>query len=49
MKNFERIENIKEKVLKGVSPKNVDIQLDTWLDYLERELTFPFKASIQDS
>jgi hypothetical protein len=49
MKKSERIENIKKKVLKGVSTKKIDIQLDIWLDYLEKELSFPFKASIQDS
>jgi len=49
MKNSERIENIKKKVLKGVSTKKIDIQLDIWLDYLEKELSFPFEASIQDS
>ena len=49
MKNSERIENIKKKVLNGFSTKKIDIQLDIWLDYLEKELTFPFEASIQDS
>jgi hypothetical protein len=49
MKNSERIENIKEKVLNGLSHRKVDIQADIWLDYLEKELIFPFKASIQDS
>lgn len=49
MKNSERIENIKKKVLNGVSSKSIDNQLKIWLDYLEKELTFPFKASIQDS
>jgi hypothetical protein len=49
MKNSERIENIKRKVLTGVLSKSIDFQLDIWLDYLEKELIFPFKASIQDS
>ena len=49
MKNSERIENIKKKVLKDVSTKNIDIQLGAWLNYLEEELSFPFKASIQAS
>jgi len=41
MKNSERIEKIKRKVLTGVSTKKIDIQLDAWLDYLEKELSFP--------
>lgn len=49
MKNSERIENIKRKVLTGVLSKSIDFQLDIWLNYLEKELIFPFKASIQDS
>jgi len=49
MKNSERIENIKKKVLNGVSSKRIDNHLKIWLDYLEKELTFPFEASIQDS
>ena len=49
MKNSERIERIKKNVLTGVLTKNTDIQLDVWLGYLEEELIFPFKASIQDS
>ncbi|MEA1973175.1 MAG: calcium-binding protein [Candidatus Cloacimonadota bacterium] len=49
MKNSERIENIKRKVLNNVLTKKIDIQLDAWLDYLETELSFPFKASIQES
>jgi len=49
MKNSERIEKIKRKVLNDVLTKKIDIQLDAWLDYLEKELSFPFNASIQDS
>jgi hypothetical protein len=49
MKKSERIENIKKKALNDVLTKKTDIQLDAWLEYLEKELSFPFKASIQDS
>ena len=49
MKNSERIENIKKKALKDVSTKKIDIQLGAWFNYLEKELSFPFKASIQAS
>jgi len=49
MKNSEKIEKIKKVVLKGSLSKKIDVQLDNWLDYIEKELTFPFEASIQDS
>ncbi len=49
MRNFERIENIKKKVVKKFTSKNIDKQCDTWINYLENELSFPFKASIQES
>ncbi len=49
MKNSKRIEKIKANVLKDVLSKRIDVQLDNWLDYLEKELVFPFEASIQES
>ena len=49
MKNKERIEKIKQTVLKGVKSKKKEIQLCNWLDFLETELKFPFEASIQES
>ena len=49
MKNTERIEQIKQTVLKGVKSKRKGVQLDNWLNFLEKELKFPFEASIQDS
>ncbi len=49
MKNSERIQKIKYKVLKGIKPENEDEQLDKWLDFLEEELIFPFEAKIQES
>ncbi len=49
MKNSDRINKIKELVLKGTKSKNKEIQIDNWLNFLEKGLTFPFEASIQDS
>ena len=49
MKNSERIEKIKEIVLNNVLSQKIDVQLDSWLHYLEKELRFPFEASIQES
>ena len=36
-------------VLKGVRSKGKEAQEDKWYDFLETELTFPFKAIIEDS
>ena len=36
MKNSERIENIKKRASKGVLSKKTDIQLNTWLGYLDK-------------
>ena len=36
-------------MLKGVLSKKKDVQLDTWLNFLENELKFPFEATIQES
>ncbi len=49
MRNSDRIEKIKEIVLKGVLSKKKDVQLYNWLNFLENELKFPFEASIQES
>jgi hypothetical protein len=49
MKNAERIQKIKKKVLKEVMTKKKEEQLYEWWDFMEEELTFPFKAVIQES
>lgn len=49
MKNAERIQKIKEKILKGNKSKKKDAQLDKWLDFLKEELTFPFEAAIEET
>lgn len=49
MKNDERIQKIKKKVLKEVMTKKKKEQLYEWWDFMEEELTFPFKAVIQES
>lgn len=49
MTNIERIDKIKETVLKGIPPKKKESQLSSWLSYLEKELKFSFEATIQDS
>ena len=49
MTNSEKIEKIKEVVLNDVISNKIDVQLAYWLDYLEKELKFPFEASIQES
>ncbi len=49
MKNSDRIKKIRETVLKGILSKKKDVQLDSWLNFLENELKFPFEASIQES
>jgi len=49
MKNDERIQKIKEKVLKGIKSKKKEEQLYNWWDFLEEELIFPFEAIIQES
>ena len=36
-------------VLKGVRSNGKEAQEDKWYDFLETELTFPFKAKIEDS
>lgn len=49
MRNSDRIKKIRESVLKGVLSKKKDVQLYSWLDFLENELKFPFEATIQES
>ena len=35
--------------MKGVLSKKKDVQLDSWLNFLENELKIPFEATIQES
>ena len=49
MKNSQKIEKIKNSVLNNALSNNIDVQLERWLDYLEKKMKFPFEASIEDT
>ena len=49
MDNTEKINQIRDQVLKGVKSKHKDIQLDKWLEYLEKNLSFPFEGKILEA
>ena len=49
MDNTEKINQIREQVLKGVKSKHKDIQLDKWFEYLENNLSFPFEAKVLEA
>ena len=49
MTDSEKIEKIKKTVLKGIKSRKKEKQLDIWWTFLEKNLTFPCEAIIQDS